>query len=161
MWNIIHHNLDTFIPTGTNRNCEKVKELRVLQGIIHWPETLAHHVMFTHIIIKNSPVCYLEFHFICFITQYCSVLCVSHIIFTLYRSSTILLRMKEKTWHREVKAVQLLSEKYLVWCPAFSTMWQHVEIFPRFPSFKMRNPYLKTDSHAALSYTALWWVLPR
>jgi len=75
---------------------QKVKDFRVLQGTIHWPETLGHHAVFTHVINNYSLISNLEFHFIHFSIQYCFVLWVSHIIFALCRPHTILFRLKRK-----------------------------------------------------------------
>lgn len=85
------------MPTVIIRKHVKRKGLKNPVGTVHWPENLAHHAVFTHVVNSYSLISNLGVHFICFGIQYCFALFVSHINFALYRPNTTLFTMKHKT----------------------------------------------------------------
>lgn len=68
---------------------QKGKDSGDLLGTVHWPETLAHRTTFTYVVSKYSLISNSEFLFIHLSNQYRPVLCVSHLIFALYKPDTM------------------------------------------------------------------------
>lgn len=127
---------------------------------------LAHHTIFTYVISNYSLISNLEFLFIHFSNQYCSVLCVSHLIFALYKLDTmgIPLQTEKQNMISVSKVLRSFSVKNSlcgapVWAQR-SLEEQHIEVLPLFASLTPKSPRLKADNCTTLFCTALECLLP-